>query len=100
MKKVYVVLSSHGSYDDHHKKVECVCTNPIFAEGKKAEIENKYREETPFPFNWCTEEEFFKLLCEHKVVPEDEITYDNWWFENNQREEFNCCLIQEVDFYE
>ena len=100
MKKVYVVLSSHGSYDDHHKKVECVCTNPIFAEGKKVEIENKYREEIPFPFDWCTEEEFLKLLYEHKVVPEDEIAYDNWWFENNQREEFNCCLIQEVDFYE
>ena len=73
MKKVYVILSSHGSYGDHHKKVECVCANPIFAEGKKVEIENKYREEIPFPFDWCTEQEFLKLLYEHKVVPEDEI---------------------------
>lgn len=98
MKKVYVVLSSHGSYDDHHKKVECVCTNPIFAEGKKVEIENRYREETPFPFDWCTEQDFLDL---ETVTDEDSAIYNKWWwFENNQREEFNCCLIQEVDFYE
>lgn len=97
MKKVYVVLSSHGSYDDHHKKVECVCTNPIFAESKKVEIENKYREEIPFPFDWCTEQEFLDLEI---VTDEDSNIYNEWWFENIQREEFNCCLVQEVDFYE
>jgi hypothetical protein len=97
MKKVYVVLSSHGSYDDHYKKVECVCANPIFAEGKKVEIENKYREETPFPFDWCTEQEFLDL----DIVADEHLNvYDQWWVANNQREEFNCCLIQEVDFYE
>ena len=100
MKKVYVVLSGHGSYVDYHQRVECVCINPIFAEGKKAKIENRYREEIPFPFDWCTEEEFFKLLCEHKVVPEDEIAYDNWTEKNFIRENFISCLIQEVDFYE
>lgn len=97
MKKVYVVLSSHGSYDDHHKKVECVCTNPIFAEDKKVEIENKYREETPFPFDWCTEEEFLNFDA---ITGKDSDTYHRWLYEDIQREEFNCCLIQEVDFYE
>ena len=97
MKKVYVVLSSHGFFDEHHKVVECVCTNPIFAEGKKVEIENKYREEVPFPFDWCTEEEFENFDI---VTDENSKIYHKWWWKNNQREEFNCCLIQEVDFYE
>ena len=97
MKKVYVVLSSHGSFDDHYKKVECVCANYIFAESKKIEIENKYREIIPFPFSWCTEEEFFALEF---VKDEDQDAYNDWWMADCRRQEFNSCYIEEIDYYE
>ena len=100
MKKVYVVLSSWGSYEDYRDNIESVFSNIFSAENKKTELENKYREEIPFPFDWCTEREFEQLQHEGKTAPEDDKTYYYWWDKNNQREEFNCCLIQEVDFYE
>lgn len=97
MKKVYVVLSSHGSFDDHYKKVECVCANYIFAESKKIEIENKYRERIPFPFTWCTEEEALDLGF---AKDEDLAVYNDWWFADNRRREFNSCYIEEIEYYE
>ena len=100
MRKLYIVISSWDEYDDHYKITECVCSSLFFAENKKTELENKYKEEIPFPFEYCTKQEFEQLHREGKTVIEDDKTYYEWWYKNNQREEFNCCLIQEVDFYE
>lgn len=100
MKKLYIIISSWDEYDDHYKVNECVCSSLFFAENKKTELENKYREETPFPFYWCTKEEFNSLWDEGKVVNEDVQTYMAWDDERLKKETFNCCYINEIDYYE
>lgn len=100
MKKLYIIVSSWDDYDDHYKVNECVCSNLFFAENKKTEIENKYREELPFPFDWCTEEEFTDLLVEHKSAPENDFEYYEWLDAKEKQELFNGCFINEIDYYE
>ena len=97
MKKVYVVLSSHGSYGDKYKKVEFCCSSLSLAEKMKTELEDKYREVIPFPFNWCTEEEFTDLEF---VAVEDLDVYNDWWFAEDRRKDFNSCYIEEIEYYE
>ena len=102
MKKVYVVISSWDSYDDHYKVNECVCSYPLFAESKKTEIENMYREKAQFPFNWITEEEFNELADDGQLnlTDEDENIYNQWYDWNFKIEDFNGCLIEEIDYYD
>ena len=99
MKKVYIILSSWGKHDSY-KKPECVVTNFYSAEYKKAELENKYKIEIPFPFNWCTEKEFEDIQNRGKSTSHDDDIFNDWWDKEYRRKEFNCCIIEEVDFYE
>jgi hypothetical protein len=98
MKKLYIVISSWDSYSDHYKVNELVCSNLFFAEIKKTELENKYREEVPFPFDWCTEESFLELI-NHKILDEDMNIFNQWVDCRNKLETFNCCFINEINYY-
>lgn len=100
MKKLYIIISSWDDYSDHYRVNECVCSSLFFAENKKTEIENRYKEEIPFPFDWCTKEGFEDLLVEHKSVPENDFEYYEWLDARDKQEIFNGCLIQEIDYYE
>ena len=100
MKKLYIVISSWDNYDDHYKVNECVCSSLFFAENKKAELENKYREVTPFPFDYCTYKEFLDLWDEQKVTDQDVNVFIQWEDDKNKKETFNCCFINEIDYYD
>jgi len=100
MKKLYIVISSWDEHSDHYKVNECVCSSLFFAENKKTELENKYREEIPFPFDWCSNKEFHTLLGEGKFTFEDLKIYDEWLDQKEKQEVFNCCFINEIDYYE
>lgn len=100
MKKLYIVVSSWGKREDHYKINEFCCSNLSLAETKKTELENKYREEIPFPFKWCTEEEFCELQQQGKTAPEDDNIFNAWWDWRDKVETFNCCFINEIDYYE
>jgi len=100
MRKLYIVISSWDNYDDHYKINECVCSSLFFAENKKTELENKYREEIPFPFDWCSYKEFNDLFEERRVTDQDANIFMQWEDAENKRETFNCCFINEIDYYE
>lgn len=100
MKKLYIIISSWGEHSDHHTKNECVCSSLFFAENKKTEIENKYREKILFPFKWCTEEDFRTLLQKDETTMEDEEVFYKWEDDKRLTEDFNECYIQEIDYYE
>jgi len=100
MKKLYIIISSWDSHSDHYKVNELCCSNLSLAETKKTELENKYREEVPFPFDWCTEEEFYELNSSGKTSPEDDNIFNQWWDYKEKQEIFNCCFINEIDYYE
>jgi len=99
MKKLYIVISSWDNYSDHYKVNECVCDSLFIAENKKTELENKYREEIPFPFNWVNEEDFWILLQEDRTTTEDKEIFYQWEDYKNKLETFNCCFISEIDYY-
>ena len=99
MKKLYVIISSWDEYDDHYRINELVCSSLFFAENKKTELENKYREEVPFPFDWCTEESFLELI-NHQILDEDINVFMQWEDAENKRKLFNFCFINEIDYYE
>ena len=98
MKKLYIVISSWDNYDDHYKVNECVCSSLFFAENKKTELENKYREEIPFPFDWIEKEDFERLW--ESMTTEDINVFMQWEDAENLRKVFNNCYINEVDYYE
>ena len=100
MKKLYIIISSWDEYDDHYKVNELVCSSLFFAETKKAELENKYKEEIPFPFDWCTYQEFERLQLQGKTAPEDDNVFNQWYDLSVTQELFNCCFIKEIDYYE
>ena len=102
MKKLYIIISSWGQYGDTYKKNECVCNSLYFAEKKKIELENKYRELLPFPFDWITEEEFNELADEGQLnlIEEDENIYNKWYDWNMKVKDFNECFIKEVDYFD
>lgn len=100
MKKLYIVISSCDKWEDHYKVNECVCSSLFFAENKKTELENKYREEIPFPFDYCTEKEFDDLFRQDKVINGEAVIYLDWLDQKENQEVFNCCFINEIDYYE
>lgn len=99
MKKVYIVISSWDEYSDHYKVNELVCSSLFFAENKKTELENSYSQILPFPFDWCTEDEFEDLLNEDKALDKDIQTFIDWEQDKLKKETFNCCFINEIDYY-
>lgn len=99
MKKLYIVISSWDEHTDHYKVNEICCSSLFFAENKKTELENKYREEIPFPFDWCTEESFLELT-NHQILDEDMNIFNQWVDYRNKIVAFNCCFINEIDYYE
>lgn len=98
MKKVYIIISSWDNYDDHYKVNELVCSSLFFAENRKTELENKYREEVPFPFDWCTQEDFERIW--ESMTAEDKNVFMQWEEDKLKKETFNCCFINEIDYYE
>lgn len=100
MKKLYIISSSWDSHSDHYKVNELVCSSLFFAENKKIELENKYRGQVPFLFDWCTKDEFEDLLNENKALDEDIQNFIDWEQGKSIKETFNCCFINEIDFYE
>jgi hypothetical protein len=100
MKKLYIVISDWDNYSDHYKINECVCSSLSLAESKKEELESEYRKEVPFPFDYCTKSEFFDLWDEGKVTEQDIDIFEKWHRSKIKRENFNCCFINEIDYYE
>jgi len=98
MKKLYIVISDFDEYDDNYKVNECVCSSYSLAENKKKELENNYKEETPFPFDWITNEEFLDVW--YKMTDDDIDTYLKWENVEDRRKAFNYCFIQEIDYYD
>ena len=96
MKKIYIVKSYFGHHSDNRCKIECACSNLFLAEKQKKEIEDYYKEEKPFPFDWCTEEQFLKIPMQ-RITDKDWKEYEAWndWI----YQEFICCHIEEIDYY-
>lgn len=99
MKKVYIVISSWGNHSDHYKLNELCCSSLFLAENKRIELETKYREKIPFPFDHCTYDEFIELWDEKRVTPEEIEIFTEWEDNENDKEEFKCCYIDEIDLY-
>ena len=99
MKKLYIIISSWDEYSDHYRVNECVCDSKLFAENKKIELENKYKQKLPFPFDWCTFEEFENLLNESKNTHGDFDIFIKWESDNLKIDTFNECFINEIDYY-
>lgn len=98
MKKLYIVISSWDSYSDHYKVNELCCSNLSLAETKKTELENKYRNLIPFPFDWCTKEDFERIW--ESMNTNDINIFMQWEDDENKRKLFNGCLIQKIEYYE
>lgn len=90
---VYLVKWSQGSYDDYtENNLERVYMSLELAELRKVELEESMKP-SPFPFDWCTEDEFKVLLYEEKVIIQDETTYDSWLSDEYEKEEFGRAWI-------
>jgi hypothetical protein len=97
--ELYSVISSRGSYDDYHEYHEPIIYATKEAADKKVqEIYDAHKVE-PFPFDWCTEEEFRELMdSDDPETPSDEDiqTYDRWDMDYHNRE-FNDAWVSPVE---
>jgi hypothetical protein len=96
--ELYLVKSSSGSYDDYRESNEPIIYATLeAAEKRKQEIIDEHKEK-PFPFDWCTEEEFGILRSEEgKVSDEDWNIYDQWDDDNYHAQEFGSAWIQTLE---
>jgi len=95
MKEVYLVMQSKGEYEDYREwNTGTVFLSLFSAEKVKQEIIDYNSTEEPFPFDYCTEEEFTALLYEDKIVEEEIAIYDRWAVTKYNKYEFNNCWIQ------
>jgi len=99
--ELYSVISSRGSYDDYHEYHEPIIYATLEAAEKKVQEiidENKVE---PFPFDWCTEEEFQKLMYsgDPEKTPSNENIqiYDKWDMDNYSKKEFNKAWVRPVE---
>ena len=100
--ELYSVISSRGSYDDYHEYHEpIIYATKEAAEKKVQEIYDANKVE-PFPFDWCTEEEFHELMYsddDDSKEPSDEDIqiYDKWDMDNYHAREFNKAWVSPVE---
>ena len=96
--ELYLVKWSSGSYDDYRESNDLV----IYATREAADkrmyqvIENN-SVNRPFPFDWCTEDQFTGLLYEGKVTDEDTLIYDDWCGDNQYAQDFGRAWVQVIE---
>lgn len=95
--ELYLVKSSSGSYDDYRESNETIIYATLeAAEKRKQEIIDAHKVQ-PFPFDWCTEEEFDELRYDDKVTDKDYEIYDEWCSDNHYTGEFGNAWIQTIE---
>jgi len=96
--ELYLVKSSSGSYDDYRESNETIIYATLEAAEKRKQEIIDYHKEKPFPFDWCTEQEFDELRCEDgKVTDEQWTIYDQWDSDNYNAREFGSAWVQPVE---
>lgn len=97
-KECYVVMVSSGEWEENVKfNTGTVFLSLLSAEKAKKETEEYYTTRTPFPFDYCTEQEFVKLLYRGKVLEEEELIYDEWVGKKYEQGEFRCCWVEKLN---
>ena len=100
-KECYLVKISSGEYDDNVvNHTGTVFLSLLSAEKTKKETEEYYTTKTPFPFDYCTEQEFVELLYGGKVLKEEELIYDEWVDKKYEQGEFRGCWIERLNLKE
>jgi hypothetical protein len=102
--ELYLVKSSSGSYDDYRESNETIIYATLeAAEKRKQEIIDSHKEK-PFPFDWCTEQEFDELrgsniilALDDKITDEQWTIYDQWDSDNYNAREFGSAWIQTIE---
>ena len=96
--ELYLVKSSSGSYDDYRESNEPIIYATLEAAEKRKQEIIDYHKEKPFPFDWCTEQEFDELRCEDgKVTDEQWTIYDQWDSDNYHAQDFGSAWVQPVE---
>lgn len=95
--ELYLVKSSSGSYDDYRESNEPIIYATLEAAEKRKQEIIDYHKEKPFPFDWCTEEQFDELRYEGKVTDEDYVIYDLWDSDNYNARDFGSAWVQPVE---
>ena len=96
-KECYLVMVSSGEWEDNVKfNTGTVFLSLLSAEKELEKTKNYYATEEPFPFDYCTEDEFTELLYRGKVLEEEELIYDKWWDENREKGEFKRAWIEKL----
>ena len=94
-KKCYIVSISFGSYEDHWEKIDCVYLDKEEAVLRRGYLTDFYEEEIPFPFDWCTEQDFWDLMDSGQSTDEDIEIYTAWDSERDSRHDFGGVWIKE-----
>ena len=90
MKKIYLVITSYGSYDDYHTSNERAFHNPIDAEAYKSKIEGEMKRLQDIP-NPADDIEDWDL-----ITAEQEKKVDDWEAETYIARDFNSCWVEEL----
>lgn len=96
--ELYLVKSSSGQYDDYRESNDPIIYATLeAAEKRKQEIIDSHKVE-PFPFDWCTEQEFDELRYEYDKVTEEQLEIiDQWEGDNQYAQDFGTAWIQTIE---
>jgi hypothetical protein len=101
--ELYLVKSSTGQYDDYRESNDLIIYATLeAAEKRKQEIIDAHQV-TPFPLDWCTEEQFDELRWHDDEVKRSKITdehieiVEQWEMENHYTQDFGSAWVQPVE---
>lgn len=95
--ELYLVKSSSGSYDDYRESNETTIYATLEAAEKRKNEIIAAHVVAPFPFDWCTEQEFDELRYDDKVSDEDLEIIEQWEGDNHYAQEFGSAWVQTVE---
>jgi hypothetical protein len=95
--ELYLVKSSSGSYDDYREYNEKIIYATLEAAEKRRDEIIMSHKKPPFPFDWCTKEEFDNIMDNDEVTDDVRDRYYEWQSNCYEADEFGGSWIQTVE---
>lgn len=89
--KLYIVTISMGQWSDHHEDLSAVFDNKELAEKYCHQIKEYY--ELPLSELSFPDEDYYE---DGKLTEEQEAEHTTWFWRKNEKEDFNCTQITEM----
>ena len=96
--KIHIVKYSRGMYEDYTvNNLEDCFRSLLVAEKAREALEISMKEVAPFPFDWCTKDDFEIMWAEGKALETDIDIFMEWENSLYEKQEFNSAWVETLN---